>query len=43
MDPYYKSRLQILINDRLKINQDLPYSYADNFSRDKIKNNNSAL
>ena len=24
------------------IDQDLPYSYADNFSRDKIKNKNSS-
>ena len=30
-----------LVHDGLKIDEDLPNSYADNFSRDKIKNNNS--
>ena len=28
------------IHDGLNIDQDLPYTYADNFSRDKIKINN---
>ena len=31
------------VYDGLKINQDLAYFYADNFSRDKIKNKNSVL
>ena len=45
-NPDYGSGLQIqenLVYDGLKIGQDLPYSYMDNFSRDKIKNKNSAL
>ena len=42
--PDYRFRLRIRIynqvHDRLKIDQDWLYSYADNFSRDKFKNNN---
>ena len=37
--PDYKFGLRIKPHDGLKIDQDLPYSEADNFSRNKIKNN----
>ena len=47
-DPDYWLRIRIynqdnLVHYGLKIGQDLQYSYADNFSPDKIKFNNSAL
>ena len=32
-----------IVHDALKIDTDLPYYYADNFSHDKNKNKNSAL
>ena len=41
--PDHRSGLRIRIHDGIKIDQDLPNPYADNFSRDKMKNNNSAL
>ena len=31
------------VNDQLKIDQDLPNSYADNFPRDKIRKNNTIM
>ena len=30
------------VHDGLKVSQNIPHSYADNFSLDKIKNKNSA-
>ena len=29
-----------LVHDGWKVEQDIPNSYADNFSRDKLKNDN---
>ena len=42
-EPDNRFGVRIRIHDGLMIDQDLPYSHEDKFSRDKIKNNHSAL